>query len=155
MTSFHPRTSISIIIQVIQDDGAISLLLSFSLLFFPSFFSLLFFPFFFFSCFFFIICSLYFGHHLFALFWLLFVDWNNIISTAMNAVCLALLDAGLPLHFVPISITCAVNDGSTILMDPTESEEKVCLLLNLHFISSLLLILFYCILYFILFYFIC
>ena len=43
MTSFHPRTSISIIIQVIQDDGAISLLLSFSLLFFfPSFFLLFF-----------------------------------------------------------------------------------------------------------------
>lgn len=26
ITSFHPRTSISIIIQVIQDDGAVSLL---------------------------------------------------------------------------------------------------------------------------------
>lgn len=47
------------------------------------------------------------------------------LSTAINATCLALMDAGLPLNYVPVSVACAIKEDNSILMDPSEDEEKV------------------------------
>jgi hypothetical protein len=56
---------------------------------------------------------------------IILIDSLNIMSAAINAVCLALLDAGLPLNYVPVSTTCIVNKNLFILLDPTEAEEQV------------------------------
>ncbi len=51
-------------------------------------------------------------------------DTKYILSTAINAISLALLDAGLPLHYVPSSASCAIKDDN-ILLDPNSYEEQV------------------------------
>ncbi|ORX85177.1 exosome component Rrp46 [Anaeromyces robustus] len=68
ISSLHPRTSISITVQITQDDG-------------------------------------------------------SIISTIINAVSLALIDAGIPLHSTLLSVTCAILNGE-IILDPTNEEMK-------------------------------
>ncbi|KAG4085741.1 ribosomal protein S5 domain 2-type protein [Neocallimastix lanati (nom. inval.)] len=69
IASLHPRTSISITVQITQDDG-------------------------------------------------------SMISTIINAVTLALIDAGIPLHSTLLSVTSAVMENGEILIDPTNEEMK-------------------------------
>jgi len=47
------------------------------------------------------------------------------ISTIINAVTLALIDAGIPLHSTLLSVTSAVMENGEILIDPTNEEMKV------------------------------
>ncbi|OUM66283.1 hypothetical protein PIROE2DRAFT_40917 [Piromyces sp. E2] len=69
IASLHPRTSISITVQITQDEG-------------------------------------------------------SIISTIINAVSLALIDAGIPLRSTLLSVTCAIQEDGEILLDPTNEEMK-------------------------------
>eukprot|EP01119_Soliformovum_irregulare_P015984 TRINITY_DN4585_c0_g1_i1.p1 TRINITY_DN4585_c0_g1~~TRINITY_DN4585_c0_g1_i1.p1 ORF type:complete len:181 (-),score=51.30 TRINITY_DN4585_c0_g1_i1:125-667(-) len=68
LSTLHPRTEISIVVQVLNEDG-------------------------------------------------------SIVSTAVNAACLALIDAGIPMKNMIAATTIAYLDGDLIL-DPTEKEEK-------------------------------
>ncbi|GAM24985.1 hypothetical protein SAMD00019534_081600 [Acytostelium subglobosum LB1] len=70
ITSLHPRTQISIIIQVYSDDG-------------------------------------------------------SIVSCAINAACLALLDAGIELNSLLGSITLCYNHDGTVCLDPDTVEEEL------------------------------
>lgn len=53
------------------------------------------------------------------------------MSAAINAAAFALIDAGIIMNGLPISITCAVmptqspNEVLNLTMDPTLEEEKV------------------------------
>ncbi|PRP77344.1 exosome component 5 [Planoprotostelium fungivorum] len=68
LAALHPRTCISVVVQVVQDAG-------------------------------------------------------SLLSVALNAITLALLDAGISMNSLLASSTCAVRAG-VLLMDPTEEEEK-------------------------------
>lgn len=43
----------------------------------------------------------------------------------MNAACLALMDAGIPLKFLVAAVTCIVNSKDELIIDPEEREMKV------------------------------
>ncbi|KAJ3124104.1 Exosome component 5 [Nowakowskiella sp. JEL0407] len=47
---------------------------------------------------------------------------GSILATAINAVSLALIDAGLPLKSVLGSIMCAITDDGDLILDPLDSE---------------------------------
>ncbi|KAH3756933.1 exosome complex component RRP46 [Pelomyxa schiedti] len=56
-------------------------------------------------------------------------DAGSVMSTAVNAACLALMDCGIHMKALPLSITCAVlptADSESLLLslDPTTAEEK-------------------------------
>jgi exosome complex component RRP46 len=70
LAALHPRTSISVIVQVLSEDG-------------------------------------------------------SLLSTAINATCLALLDAGISLKSLIGSVTCAISADGTLLLDPDAKEEQV------------------------------
>jgi hypothetical protein len=69
LLSMHPRTVVSIVVQVLGDDG-------------------------------------------------------SLLSCATNAVCLALMDAGVPMKGLAMSVTCAQLDTGEQLLDPTSAEEE-------------------------------
>ncbi|KAJ3326948.1 hypothetical protein HDU76_012485 [Blyttiomyces sp. JEL0837] len=48
---------------------------------------------------------------------------GSMLATSINAVILALVDAGVPLRSMMACVTCAVKDGE-YLLDPTEQELK-------------------------------
>jgi ribonuclease PH len=51
-----------------------------------------------------------------------------LLSTAVNACVLAVLDAGLPMFFVPTAVSISTfvsnNESAVLVLDPTSSEEK-------------------------------
>ncbi|KAH6562886.1 hypothetical protein BASA50_001653 [Batrachochytrium salamandrivorans] len=47
---------------------------------------------------------------------------GSILATAMNAVVLALIDAGIPLRITCASTTCMINQDGTLLLDPVSME---------------------------------
>jgi len=49
---------------------------------------------------------------------------GSILSTAINGVCLALLDAGIALNHMIASVACAITSDGQILLDPDEKDEK-------------------------------
>ena len=51
---------------------------------------------------------------------------GGLLSAAVTAVGLALIDAGLPINDIMTSVTCAIDTNSDIIVDPTSLEEKVC-----------------------------
>lgn len=53
------------------------------------------------------------------------------MSTILNATCIALLDAGVPMKTLVGAATCAVLPDRTLLLDPTEEEEKVSTVLSI------------------------
>ncbi|RKP39758.1 ribosomal protein S5 domain 2-type protein [Dimargaris cristalligena] len=44
------------------------------------------------------------------------------ISAAFNAATMALMDAGVPMRTIVGSVSCAIDDQGTLLLDPTEHE---------------------------------
>ncbi|XP_038642152.1 exosome complex component RRP46 [Scyliorhinus canicula] len=69
LTALHPRSSITIVLQVIHDSG-------------------------------------------------------SLLSCCLNAACMALMDAGLPMRSVFCGITCVIDSNREILLDPTTKMEK-------------------------------
>lgn len=53
------------------------------------------------------------------------LDSLQLISAAINATCLALLDAGIPLSTTVASVTCAVTQEGELVLDPDFQEEQV------------------------------
>jgi len=49
---------------------------------------------------------------------------GSIISAAVNGVSIALLDAGISMKSMVASVTCALTEDGTLLIDPDEKEEK-------------------------------
>ncbi|ORZ01517.1 ribosomal protein S5 domain 2-type protein [Syncephalastrum racemosum] len=50
-------------------------------------------------------------------------DDGSVLSAAMNAATLALLDAGIPLKYMAAGVTCMIeNNSKEIVMDPTSEE---------------------------------
>ncbi|NXE95557.1 EXOS5 protein, partial [Menura novaehollandiae] len=52
-------------------------------------------------------------------------DAGSLLSCCLNAACMALLDAGLPLAAVFCGVTCALDPDGTILLDPSTQQEQV------------------------------
>ena len=50
-------------------------------------------------------------------------DCGSVMSVALNSCVLALMDAGLPLLFVPSSVSFCVSPHGEVYLDPTEQEE--------------------------------
>ncbi|XP_072346289.1 exosome complex component RRP46-like isoform X2 [Scyliorhinus torazame] len=69
LTALHPRSSITIVLQVIHDSG-------------------------------------------------------SLLSCCLNAACMALMDAGLPMRSVFCGVTCVIDSNGEILLDPTTKIEK-------------------------------
>uniref|UniRef100_A0A671RPH5 Exosome complex component RRP46 n=1 Tax=Sinocyclocheilus anshuiensis TaxID=1608454 RepID=A0A671RPH5_9TELE len=70
LLTLHPRSSVTVILQVIHDDG-------------------------------------------------------SLLSCCLNAACMALMDAGLPMSHLFCSVTCAISKEGQIIIDPTARQEKV------------------------------
>lgn len=51
-------------------------------------------------------------------------DCGSVMSVALNSCVMALLDAGLPLLFVPSSVSFCVSPHGELYLDPTEQEEQ-------------------------------
>uniref|UniRef100_UPI00398F14A7 exosome complex component RRP46 n=1 Tax=Pristiophorus japonicus TaxID=55135 RepID=UPI00398F14A7 len=51
-------------------------------------------------------------------------DAGSLLSCCLNAACMALMDAGLPMKSVFCGITCVIDSGGDILFDPTTKMEK-------------------------------
>ncbi|NXH93044.1 EXOS5 protein, partial [Edolisoma coerulescens] len=51
-------------------------------------------------------------------------DTPQLLSCCLNAACMALLDAGLPLAALFCGVTCALQPDGTILLDPTARQEQ-------------------------------
>ncbi|XP_037314400.1 exosome complex component RRP46 [Pungitius pungitius] len=69
LLSLHPRSSLTLILQLIHDDG-------------------------------------------------------SILSCFLNAACMALMDAGLPMSCLFCGVTCAIDVDGQIITDPTAAQEK-------------------------------
>ncbi|KAK2912984.1 exosome complex component RRP46 [Channa argus] len=69
LLSLHPRSSLTLILQVLHDDGAL-------------------------------------------------------LSSFLNAACMALMDAGLPMSCLFCGVTCAIDADGCIITDPTAAQEK-------------------------------
>uniref|UniRef100_A0A8C0U459 Exosome component 5 n=1 Tax=Cyanistes caeruleus TaxID=156563 RepID=A0A8C0U459_CYACU len=52
------------------------------------------------------------------------LDTPQLLSCCLNAACMALLDAGLPLATLFCGVTCALQPDGTILLDPTARQEQ-------------------------------
>ncbi|KAK5869122.1 hypothetical protein PBY51_010077 [Eleginops maclovinus] len=51
-------------------------------------------------------------------------DDGSRLSCFLNAACMALMDAGLPMNCLFCGVTCAINADSEIITDPTAAQEK-------------------------------
>ncbi|OWK59655.1 Exosome complex component RRP46 [Lonchura striata] len=51
-------------------------------------------------------------------------DAGSLLSCCLNAACMALLDAGLPLSALFCGVTCALQPDGAILLDPTARQEQ-------------------------------
>ncbi|XP_050991750.1 exosome complex component RRP46 [Labeo rohita] len=69
LLTLHPRSSVTLILQVIHDDG-------------------------------------------------------SLLSCCLNAACMALMDAGLPMSHLFCGVTCAISKEGQIITDPTARQEK-------------------------------
>jgi exosome complex component RRP46 len=50
---------------------------------------------------------------------------GNILSTTVNAISLAMLDAGLPMSSLVASVSAAIDQENNILLDPSSQELEV------------------------------
>lgn len=49
----------------------------------------------------------------------------QLLSCFLNAACMALMDAGLPMSCLFCGVTCAIDANGEIITDPTAAQEKV------------------------------
>ncbi|KAM9317533.1 exosome complex component RRP46 isoform 2-T2 [Pholidichthys leucotaenia] len=69
LLSLHPRSSLTLVLQVLHDDG-------------------------------------------------------SLLSCCLNAACMALMDAGLPMSCLFCGVTCGIDSEGQIVTDPTADQEK-------------------------------
>ncbi|KAK9149298.1 hypothetical protein Scep_008055 [Stephania cephalantha] len=51
-------------------------------------------------------------------------DDGGLLPCAINAACAALVDAGIPLKHLAVSICCGLTESGFVVLDPTKSEEQ-------------------------------
>ncbi|XP_051253524.1 exosome complex component RRP46 isoform X2 [Dicentrarchus labrax] len=51
-------------------------------------------------------------------------DAGSLLSCCLNAACMALMDAGLPMSCLFCGVTCAIDTDGQIITDPTAAQEK-------------------------------
>ncbi|NXS07850.1 EXOS5 protein, partial [Neodrepanis coruscans] len=51
-------------------------------------------------------------------------DAGSLLSCCLNAACMGLLDAGLPLSALFCGVTCTLDADGSILLDPTTRQEQ-------------------------------
>ncbi|XP_026769787.3 exosome complex component RRP46 isoform X1 [Pangasianodon hypophthalmus] len=51
-------------------------------------------------------------------------DDGSLLACCLNAACMALMDAGLPMSRLFCGVTCAIDAESRIITDPTAQQEK-------------------------------
>ncbi|XP_070577053.1 exosome complex component RRP46-like [Ptychodera flava] len=49
---------------------------------------------------------------------------GSFLSCCINGACMAMLDAGLPMKYLVASVTCALDNEDSIILDPTDKQEK-------------------------------
>lgn len=49
----------------------------------------------------------------------------QLLSCCLNAACMGMLDAGLPLSSLFCGVTCAIDLNGVIVLDPTTQQEQV------------------------------
>lgn len=49
----------------------------------------------------------------------------QLLSCFLNAACMTLMDAGLPMSCLFCGVTCAIDKDGQIITDPTAAQEKV------------------------------
>ncbi|KAI9151088.1 exosome non-catalytic core subunit rrp46 [Blastocladiella emersonii ATCC 22665] len=50
---------------------------------------------------------------------------GSLLAAACNAACIALMDAGVPLHSAFAAVSLAITDSGAILFDPSREEEEL------------------------------
>ena len=51
--------------------------------------------------------------------------FHQLLSCCINAACMALLDAGVPMKYLIASVTCILDKDGQLLLDPTEKQARV------------------------------
>lgn len=49
----------------------------------------------------------------------------QLLACCLNAACMALVDAGVPMRALFCGVTCALDSDGTFMLDPTAKQEKV------------------------------
>ncbi|XP_069918250.1 exosome complex component RRP46 isoform X1 [Oryctolagus cuniculus] len=52
-------------------------------------------------------------------------DAGSLLACCLNAACMALVDAGVPMRALFCGVTCALDSDGTLVLDPTAKQEKV------------------------------
>ncbi|KAI3908128.1 hypothetical protein MKW92_007956 [Papaver armeniacum] len=50
--------------------------------------------------------------------------FSQLLPCAVNAACAALVDAGIPLKHLAVSICCGVSEAGSLVLDPSKAEEQ-------------------------------
>ncbi|KAG4962777.1 hypothetical protein JHK85_040220 [Glycine max] len=67
---------------------------------------------------------------------------NLLLPCAINAACVALVDARIPLKHLVVAICCSITDSGCIILDPTkDQEEKMKAFINLVFPNTIVSVL--------------
>lgn len=48
----------------------------------------------------------------------------QLLACCLNAACMALVDAGVPMRALFCGVTCALDSDGTFMLDPTAKQEK-------------------------------
>uniref|UniRef100_A0A4X1SLK3 Exosome complex component RRP46 n=2 Tax=Sus scrofa TaxID=9823 RepID=A0A4X1SLK3_PIG len=51
-------------------------------------------------------------------------DAGSLLACCLNAACMALVDAGVPMRALFCGVTCALDSDGTFMLDPTAKQEK-------------------------------
>ncbi|XP_061454005.1 exosome complex component RRP46 isoform X4 [Rhineura floridana] len=51
-------------------------------------------------------------------------DAGSLLASCLNATCMGLMDAGLPMNSLFCGVTCALDADGNITLDPTAKQEK-------------------------------
>ncbi|XP_004598054.2 exosome complex component RRP46 [Ochotona princeps] len=51
-------------------------------------------------------------------------DAGSLLACCLNAACMALVDAGVPMRALFCGVTCALDSDGTLVLDPTVKQEK-------------------------------
>ncbi|KAF6288009.1 exosome component 5 [Rhinolophus ferrumequinum] len=51
-------------------------------------------------------------------------DAGSLLACCLNAACIALVDAGVPMRALFCGVTCALDSDGTLVLDPTAKQEK-------------------------------
>ncbi|KAG8001825.1 Exosome complex component RRP46 [Nibea albiflora] len=100
LLSLHPRSSLTLVLQLIHDDGSVSFSKT--------------------------LCAVKFVVNPLLMF---LVECSSLavpqlLSCFLNAACMALMDAGLPMSCLFCGVTCAIDTDGQIITDPSAAQEK-------------------------------